>query len=93
VSARDDYPHHGYVTWRAMCDEIDRLRLSIAWTERIAQDRGDENERLRVASKCAYCGRFFGQHTHEQWRLCELDAIAALRSRCSDSAAGQDVAS
>jgi hypothetical protein len=31
-----------------MCDEIDRLRLALAWTERIAQDRGDENERLRA---------------------------------------------
>ena len=29
--------------------EIDALRLRLAWTERISQDRGEENERLRSA--------------------------------------------
>jgi hypothetical protein len=57
VSARDDYPPIPNGVNRAggwgllhkrMCDEIDRLRLALAWTERIAQDRGDENERLRA---------------------------------------------
>ena len=61
MSARDDYPHHGFVTHAQMCDEIDRLRLSLAWTERIAEDRGEENERLRerfmsVDQAAAYLG-------------------------------------
>ena len=28
--------------------EIDALRLKLAWTEQISQDRGEENERLRI---------------------------------------------
>lgn len=57
MTARDDYravasmlgTPHGAV-WREaerMCDEIDRLRLALAWQENISQGRGEENERLR----------------------------------------------
>jgi hypothetical protein len=49
VSARDDYQYgERGAQHYTMCDEIDALRLQVAWLERIAQDRGEENERLRA---------------------------------------------
>lgn len=60
-AARKDYPFpaavadgrvnggaHGQIECAAALDEVDRLRLSLAWQERISDDRGDENERLRT---------------------------------------------
>lgn len=49
MSARDDYRCDGLLsTHAAMCDEIDRLRLDLAYTDDIARCRGEENERLRM---------------------------------------------
>lgn len=57
MSARDDYPllatlelpdDGSGVAYGAALDEIDQLRLENAWLRRIADDRGEENERLRA---------------------------------------------
>jgi len=67
----------------------------VATKRRTAARKGAETRKqtARSASTCAYCGKFFGQHTSEQWRLCEVDALAQLRSRCSDNAPDREAAS
>lgn len=56
MSARDDYPiladaakNSSLLCWTEagqILEELDRLRMSNAWLRVIADDRGEENERL-----------------------------------------------
>lgn len=65
MSARDDYPDldalvrcadiYAHEELDKALNEIDELRLNLAWADRIAGDRGEENERLRSMLRDVAC--------------------------------------
>lgn len=87
MSARGDYPvDSAGEQYQTMCDEIDDLRLRLAWTEQIAQARGEENERMRpvVFAALAWADAEDETITSELQDSTDVlwDAVGAFRDPC-----------